>query len=230
MALVPYCIFLIEEVKLPLSGILGSPVLLLTECELSVTYSEIAGPQQLSGDRLQGAALDFHQTVHATFARQAVIPFRFPTLLSETELREHLSSQAVPYRNFLREHANEVQMEVRLWPFNSARPRPGTTGTEYLEGRIADEARLRVLGKSLDGLPGVRESRHIPGRDLTRLFALVDRQQVEEFRRKARERFPAGNIRMRVSGPWPATEFLPRSEHSAAAPLKVSSINRGEKP
>ena len=230
MALVPYCIFLLDEVEVPSTGIQGSPVLLLTEGELSVMYSEIAEPQQLTGDRLQGAALDFHRTVHAIFAHRAVIPFRFPTLLSETELREHLRSQAVPYQNFLRDHANEVQMEVRLWPFNSAPLKRGTTGTEYLEGRIAGEARMLPLGDTLGGLPGVREVRRIPSRDLTRFFALVDRKHLEEFRTKAQERFPAGNIRMRVTGPWPATEFLPRSEHSAAAPRRVSSITRGEKP
>jgi hypothetical protein len=230
MALVPYCIFLTAEVEVPPTGIQGSLVSLLTEDELSVTYSEIAEPQQLSGDRLQGAALDFHNTVHAIFAHRAVIPFRFPTLLSERELREHLRSQAVPYRNFLGEHANEVQMEVRLWPFNSARPQPGTSGTEYMLGLAADEARILCLSEIPRGLPGVREWRTRRSRDLVRLFALVDRKHLEEFRTKAKERFPAGNIRMRVSGPWPATEFLPVSEHSAAAPPKVSSITRGEKP
>jgi hypothetical protein len=229
MELVPYCIFL-DEVEVPSTGLLGSPVLRLTENELSVTYSEIAEPEQFSGDRLQGAALDFHNTVHAIFAHRAVIPFRFPTLLSERELREHLRSQAVPYRNFLREHANEVQMEIRLWPFNSARPKPATTGTEYMERLVAHEARRLPLRDSLSGLPGVREVKRLSSRDLTRLFALVDRQQVEEFRTKAKERFSAGSIRMRVSGPWPATEFLPRSEHSAAAPRKITSITRGEKP
>ena len=230
MALVPYCIFLTDEVEVPPTGIQGSLVSLLTEDDLSVTYSEISEPQQLSGDHLQGAALDFHNTVHAIFAHRAVIPFRFPTLLNERELRQHLRSQAVPYRNFLREHANEVQMEVRLWPFNSARPKPATSGTEYMERLVADEARMLTWGAIPSGLPGARDWRTRRSRDLIRLFALVDRKYLEEFRTKIKERFPAGNIRMRVSGPWPATEFLPASEHSAAAPPKVSSITRGEKP
>src|SRR5579862_4010735 len=97
MALVPYCIFLACDVELPPSGIQGSPVLLLTEDDLSVIFSEIAEPQQLSRDRLQAAALDYYGTLHTVFAKRAVIPFRFPTLLSETELRKHLRSQAVPY-------------------------------------------------------------------------------------------------------------------------------------
>lgn len=229
MALVPYCIFLADEVEVPPTGIQGSLVSLLTEDDLSVTYSEIAGPQQLSGDRLQGAALDFHNTVHAIFADRAVIPFRFPTLLSERELREHLRSQAVPYRNFLNEHANEVQMEVRLWPFSSARPKRSTSGTEYMLGLLADKAHILSLSAIPGGLPGVREWRSIPGRDLVRLFALVDRKHLEEFRTKVKERFPAGDTRMRVTGPWPATEFLPGSEHRFA-PHNVTSITRGEKP
>jgi hypothetical protein len=216
MLLLPYCVFLPGSVEVPETGINGTSVRQLRSGDLTATCSDLQ-PSVVAGDRLQRAALDFHDVVHAIFTHKSVIPFRFPTWLSEVELRAHLEEKSEQYQNFLYEHADKVQMEVRLWPFEGTQVH-ASSGTEYMQRltfrftQLHGDA-LGVQHRVGNSVP-VREWRVNRSRDMVRLFALVGRADVTQFREAVTAAIRPGNTRLRVSGPWPATEFLTPDEDS----------------
>lgn len=217
MALLPYCIFLQDsEVSVPARGVQGSVVHVLAKGELSANYSELQQTQFTAVD-LQQAALEFHQVVHAIFEEQAVIPFRFPTWLSAEALGEHLDEQAEPYSRFLSQHASDVQMEIRI--SGGASPSGAASGTEYLRARSGRAQSLRTAAEALKARVAdiVSDWRERPLPDGLRLFALLDRKSVGEFRERLGK---AEDLTLvcRVTGPWPATEFLPQPAQGGIQP------------
>lgn len=208
MPLLPYCVFLPDSVELPATGVHGCRVHTLRSADLCAIYSELE-PAEIAGDRLQRAALDFHEVVHALFARRGVIPFRFPTWLTEDELRAHLGKESARYSSFLHEYAEDVQMEVLLSPVEVPQIN-AATGTEYMQRLTHQASQLRAdaLAVQHSVTNGVREWRTQLTRDRVRLFALVQRRHIDDFRDSVANAPYPGNIRLQVSGPWPAMEFL----------------------
>lgn len=187
-----------------IKGIFDAEVQALEESGLTAAYSRIE-KSDISAANFQQAALQFHDVLHAIFAEAATIPFRFPTWLSPAELRQHLGSKSTGYKAFLTEHANHVQMEARIRHALGEPLSPSSSGTEHLRARAAQIRALRdVVDQAKQAVFGeVLEWRERETPDGVRLFALVDRGNVAGFREKLSRR---GNLR--VSGPWPTTEFL----------------------
>ena len=227
MALLPYCVFLPPPDALPNTGIQDRPIRSLENAGLVTTYSELE-PQNISGERLQAAALKFHDVLHAVFDRQAVVPFRFPTFLSERELRDHLGKESRHYLDFLREHAYDVQMEVRLWRPSTGQGKAGS-GTEYLTRAAKQVMHLRDASHHVQHVAAdiARQWKSDDTRDMVRLFALVPRAHVDDFRDRFKDRPRPANVSMRVTGPWPATEFFAGSTTRMAH--NVLNITPGEK-
>ena len=229
MPQLPYCVFLADSNELPQTGVMDRPVQRFDRAGLSIIYSEL-GMEEIAGDKFQAAALAFHEVVQAVFAQRGVIPFRFPTFLSEDELRSHLRKESQPYLNFLRAHAEDVQMEVRLWLPNAVQAPPAESGREYLQR--AAERMMHMTGAShyVQHISKeiVREWKSQESRDTHRLFALIPRSRIADFRETFREKPRPTNVSMRVTGPWPATEFfagtVSRTQHN------VVSITSGETP
>jgi hypothetical protein len=217
MALLPYCIFLGQsEPSVPSRGVQGSAVHVLAKGELSANYSELQ-QTEFTGVDLQQAALEYHQVVHTIFEAQAVVPFRFPTWLTPEALGEHLDQQAEVYSRFLRQHAHDVQMEIRISAGTTATGAP--SGTEYLRARSGTAQRLQTAAEALKaGVADiVADWRERPLPDGLRLFALLDRKSVSDFRERlgaAEGLTPVS----RVTGPWPATEFLPQPAQGGIQP------------
>src|SRR5205807_10120771 len=116
---------------LPAKGIRGSQIYRLTQDALIALYSQIE-KSEISAENFQQAALEFHDVVHAVFGHAAVIPFRFPTWLTEPELGAHIGKESKRYQDFLTQHADHVQMEVRI-ALTSGEASAGTaSGTEHL--------------------------------------------------------------------------------------------------
>lgn len=209
MAILPYCAFLQKQnVEIPISGVNQSEIRRLQEGELLVAYSEIE-KERISASNFKNAALEFHKVVHAFFSQMAVVPFRFPTRLSLPELGEHLRQKSNNYVRFLREHADDVQIELRiLLPAENVAN--AATGTEHLRQRSASFRQVKETAERAREMlhEDVREwrEREIPGG--LRLYALVSREHVNGVREKLSRRKP--EISLRWSGPWPATEFLQR--------------------
>lgn len=224
-SVLPYCVFLSSSLVVPNFGVQGREVHRLDAEDLSLIYSELDS-KELIGDHLQAAALEFHQTLQSIFAHAAIIPFRFPTFLTESELQQHLSSRAADYRRFLKDYADHAQMEIRVLPAQMSSVQ-NVSGTDYMKQKAAER---RHLVSAADKLEQIRHAvsrwtrREV--RDSIHLFALVERQQVSAFR-IAVSNLSLEEVKLRVTGPWPATEFFAPSEQPSAN--NVVSIARGER-
>lgn len=202
MLILPYCVLLTNSAdKLPSKGVRDAAVHARNACSLTFLYSEME-PTEIASNTFQQSALQFHYVVQTVFADEAVIPFRFPTWLSEEEMTTHLEQESERYESFLTQHAKHVQMEFRV--VMQSEQRIASSGTEHLRMR-AD--RLREVRKAAEEL-----RRHVAAdvvdwkeRDIQegkRLFALMERSHVARFRERLCERG------IHATGPWPATEFL----------------------
>ncbi|HEX6465978.1 MAG TPA: GvpL/GvpF family gas vesicle protein [Terriglobales bacterium] len=210
MPVLPYCVVLASEgPKGDLTGVNGARVERLPVNDLCVFYSRMEEPG-LSPEKLQSNALEFYGVVHSIFRSSAVVPFRFPALLADEEhLREHVSGKARQYKNFLEETSGMAQMEVRApFPVLRARESP-KSGTDYLrqqQSRVRETE--RVASAVQDKVKDVAgEWKHKPEGDHVRLYAKVPRSRIQEFRERLKQ--DADSMGLKVSGPWPLSEFLP---------------------
>jgi hypothetical protein len=221
MPLLPYCILRFEDTDSPATGIQDRPIRSLEHSGLIAIYSELE-PREISGDQLQAAALKFHEVLQTIFKRQGLIPFRFPTFLSQPELRDHLSKESTKYLTFFHEHADDVQMEVRLWRTPLQQPK-AESGTEYLTNRAKRKAELMAASDYVKQVAADTAKRWMSNntRDEVRMFALVPRRRVEAFHNKLRDRPRPANVSMRITGPWPATQFLSGSESGVSHNVMV---------
>ena len=206
MPLLPYCILLTRPgVEFPQRGVQDAAVCKMEVDPLLALYSEI-DQSSLSPDSFKNDALAFHKVVHGIFDQIALVPFRFPTWLTPAELKAHLAEKSADYQRFLTSHANDVQMELRVEAAAASSMGAATTGTQHLRQRAEMRRALRQRADDLKHLLGGHtmewREREIP--DGVRLFALIERERVAEFREKLSLR----NSDVRCSGPWPATEFL----------------------
>ena len=162
---------------------------------------------------IEKRALEFHRQVKAIFTTMGVIPFRFPTLIEdEAKLQEHIEENAARYRTGLKRTQGMVQMDVRV---GVTEPEPAQSpasrsGAEYLKEK-ADSAR-----KLESAITAVREAaadvvvewKRRQEKQGLRGFLLVPRDKVEAFKQRASSARLGPGLRVMVSGPWPATEFL----------------------
>jgi hypothetical protein len=185
---------------LPPRGVRSAPVEVLRKnglvCYFS-RYETFAGgaPEELKQD-----ALDFHWAVNHVFAKQTVIPFRFPTLVAaESDLEAFLDKHAAAYLADLDRLRDKVQMEVRINLTPAVLPAQGT-GTAYLKAKF--EATQKVV--ELENL--MKSAAQADWRQRgNRHFALIPRGALTEFRDKINA---LGQATLRVSGPWPPSEFV----------------------
>lgn len=199
-------------------------------CETSVLSGELLGvrlywskvedPEACLGaaETLKKAAVQFHQVLREVLAATTPIPFRFPTLLeSEEVFEEHLSAEQELYREALGRVGNALQYEiVGTWTDDQeadfSKP---VTGKEYLLRRQQASGRVSAVENKLKSVTAdsVREWRGRQERKTHRWFALVPREKREKFLAALRTAGGSEGIRLRLSGPWPPSEFVqPRSE------------------
>jgi hypothetical protein len=206
MAVLPYCILLPESrTGIPEKGIRDSEIQQLTNGSLLVLYSQI-DTNEISAQNFREAALEFHNVVDAVFKHAAVVPFRFPTWLSEPELAAHLREESARYQDFLTHHAGHVQMEIRLALPTDKTSQCASTGTEHLRQRASQ---IRELHNAKDKLKHLLSAEVIEWRDRElpnglRVYALVERNAVPAFR----EKLTRHERTTSHTGPWPAMEFF----------------------
>ena len=162
---------------------------------------------------IQEAALDFNRVLQDLLRQTAIIPFRFPTILrDETALSQFLTEHQAEYREALLRLHNCVQMEIQLKIQTSTQPQATSpkSGAEYLRGRQAQHqyiesivARFREAAQHL-----AKDWRHHETVAGIRCFALVDRSDVQAFLRQMKGVSVPTESEPRVTGPWPASEFL----------------------
>ena len=166
-----------------------------------------------STEAMKQSALQFHQVLREILAVTTPIPFRFPTLLDSSDnLEQHLAGEQELYREALARVENAVQYEiVATWtneaPADTAAP---VSGREYLKRREEAAGRISAVEMKLKTVTGdsVREWRGQQERKTYRWFALVPRNCRDRFLASLRSAGGSEGVRLRLSGPWPPSEFI----------------------
>jgi len=213
MAVLAYCITETQpEITAPRKGVRGTAIETIRIQALQCFASQF-DPQDLVGKApIQEAALDFNRVLQELLQQIAIIPFRFPTILTdETALSQFLTEHQEEYRQALHRLRNCVQMEIQL-KRTSTQPSAISpkSGTEYLRGRQSQHqyidsivTRFRVAAGPL-----AKEWRHRETSTGIRCFALVCRNDVQAFFRQMKGVSAPADSEPRITGPWPASEFL----------------------
>jgi len=129
----------------------------------------------------------------------------------EEELAAHLQENSPSYASSLEKFKNSVQMEaVITYPDSSSGATTKASGTEYLRSRQKHFEELQRTAGQLRDCAGnaAKDWRDRSIQNTLRVFALVDRDSVATFKDTLRDfKVPCG-VTVRVTGPWPVTEFL----------------------
>ena len=193
-------------------GVAGLPVLHCRQADLVALFSHDTPAESWTSGSLKQSAREFHAVLHRAFAAHAIVPFRFPTLMrDEDELATHLRENAAEYSAQLKKFEDSVQMETSITHPEPALPAsPPASGAEYLRGRQQRLDELQAVAKQIQEHAGdtVQSWRDRPASNRLRLFALVPRDSVTAFHERLKKFLITRNLTVRVSGPWPVTEFL----------------------
>ena len=210
MAILLYCIAKRDvQVRTSLTGVAGDPVVRAEIGPLATFTSHNADSAVWLGAELRASALEFHRVLSEVFKSAAIIAFRFPTIFeSEEQLAEHLQERSSEYNGLLERFSDMVQMEIRLtYPGLGT---PSGSGTEYLKERQTTaraierfESDVRAILSSL-----VKDWRQRTSKNGIRAFAIIDRDQVVEFRNIMQNASVPDGFNVRISGPWPVSEFI----------------------
>lgn len=181
---------------------------LLNAGELSLLWSEIEWP--LNSGNVQQNAVEFHRVISHILTQQAVVPFRLLTIFeSEQSLANFAASHAADFVADLDRLSDFVQMECILF-FKMARAADTSSGQAYLRQKAELRRALDDYGAKLKNVlsPVAREIRTKEVNNGLRIFCLVQRGQETAFRDSASSIAVPHGLERRISGPWPASEFL----------------------
>ena len=215
MPVLAYCITELDPpIDAPKVGVQGSIITSIEESGLLCLVSHFT---QQTGTPARDTALAFSRVLQDIFRQTAIIPFSFPTLLrDETEITSFLREHAVQYREALARLRNFVQMEVQINLQQTARKADCTkaSGTEYLRGRQLCRQKLASAADQFRraGQAYVHGWRQRDAGAGIRGYALVDRRTVPAFLEKVGAVSLPSDLRARITGPWPTTEFLKESD------------------
>jgi hypothetical protein len=200
-----YCVFERADHKTGSNGVDGQPIRRLDFQDLVALYSDFPNPRNLD----QEDALRFHAVIKSVFDRQAIIPFRFPTFLDdEAALLKELRENYARYHADLSRLRDFVQMELRI-SAEQQNENP-TSGKQYLEAKLQQthsvQQVVRAVRESAAGLISDSKER-LTDRGI-RLYALIRREDTALFRARIQSMHAPAPLRILLSGPWPATDFL----------------------
>jgi len=203
MAVLPYCVILAAlKVTKPDFGVDEERVETLDLEALRLFYSDF-DDSALAPEVFRQSALEFHRVIASIFRQTAVVPFRFPSLLqTREELETHLHANSHKYKSFLEKTRDAVQMEVA--PASTTSPpgvETGKSGTEYLREKQQRSGAMAELSQSV--LENCKELVLDSRTSDSRVYVLVQRTAIDDFRERL-----SRLKEIRISGPWPAAEFL----------------------
>jgi hypothetical protein len=210
MAILLYCIAKVDAPETgSLTGVAGDPVVRIELGTLAAYTSSNPDKSNWLRLPLQTSALEFHRVLSEVFKSSAIIPFRFPTVFDhEEQLMQRLQERANEYTALLDKFRDLVQMEIRVT--GPDLKKPVESGTQYLKVRQTASAAIeKVMAELRSVLSELSQDwRERPSKDGTRAFALIYRNQVADFRNMMRNAPVPSEITVRVSGPWPVSEFI----------------------
>jgi Gas vesicle synthesis protein GvpL/GvpF len=188
-------------------GVHGAAVGSVSESGLSIFVSEYRPGADNSA---RSTVLEFQRVLETLLGRMAILPFRFPTVMGdESEVREFLREHAEGYKKALIQLRDLVQMEVHLRAGES-KGEKARSGTEYLRAKQARRRELAGAALAIRKSVGaqVRNWREHESEDGTRCYALVAKSAVADFLERIKRAEISPRCQARVTGPWPATEFI----------------------
>jgi Gas vesicle synthesis protein GvpL/GvpF len=181
---------------------------LLNTGELSLLWSEIEWP--LNSGNVQQNAVEFHRVISHILAQRAVVPFRLLTVFeSEQSLATFAASHAADFVTDLDRLSDFVQMECILF-FKMARATDTSSGQAYLRQKAELRHALDDYGAELKNAlsPVAQEIHSKEVNNGLRIFCLVQRGKEPAFRESVSSIAVPQGLERRISGPWPASEFL----------------------
>ena len=208
MAILLYCVTSDSPSKHSQPGVAGSLVSHLEHSGLTIFFSENPTTDLWLKTPLSKSANEFHRVQQEIFRGTAIIPFRFPTILEDGEkLRAHLEERSGEYIRLLARFANFVQIDVTITHTASS---PPPSGAEYLRERQGRNQTLDAFATQLRSEAGTlaKDWRQRSIANGLRCFALVERNQIQEFNERMKTVSMPFQLSARVSGPWPVAEFL----------------------
>ncbi len=215
MPILAYCVSLAYDyLDAPTEGVGGAMIYELEDLGLRAWYSEVEEHTFAGAENVTKAALEFHRFVSAAFKAGTVLPFRFPTILEGSdELRTHLEERATWYTNSLRRSERLAQFEARIIAKSAPLPE-AQSGTEYLEARKRlREQTTQAVNGIVQGLDDYLREHHVKDTQQgTRVYLLVERARLADFRNATGQIAIPPGFEVRLTGPWPPTEFVPTHE------------------
>jgi gas vesicle protein GvpL/GvpF len=218
MPVLAYCITEPEpDIKVPEVGVQGHAIRSLHQSGLHCFVSDYG--DQAATNPARESALAFSQVLQEIFRQTAIIPFCFPTLLQdEAELATFLHEHAAQYREDLTRLRNLVQMEVQI-AFQRGEKKPdiaSQSGKDYLRSRQLRHQNLEAAAQEFRRMAQthIRNWRQRDTPRGLRAYALVERDSVPAFRDIIGRVALSPDLSARVTGPWPATEFLTEKRRS----------------
>ena len=145
------------------------------------------------------------------FKQAAVIPFRLLSVFDDQEaFKAFAADNSQRFLQDLNRLKDFVQMECVIYPKPSETPVDRSSGKAYLEQKaVALRSSEGVVQATQDALAHVsREVRVREGKNGTRIFVLVERGRENDFRQAVTAVPIPMHLSRRISGPWPAAEFL----------------------
>lgn len=215
------------DIALPAIGVDAQPLQLISSGGLGLLWSEVEWP--FVPDRMQRSALAFHQVVRHVFNQTAVIPFRLLSVFEDQQaLRVFVAENEERFLDDLARLKSFVQMECVVYPAPGEAQAGSSTGKAYLEKKAvamrSSEGFAQAVRNAVAHLSG--EVRVRDRKNGTRIFVLVERGREADFRDAVSVLPLPEHLSRRISGPWPAAEFL---SDQVKAPQIVSQKNAGAK-
>ena len=215
MPVLAYCVSLVSDnLTAPATAVSNGRVQVAENTMLRAWYSEIESGSFSGTEQVTKAALEFHRFVSTVFRDGTVLPFRFPTVLeSVDDLLVHLDEKGVWYYEILQQIDGLAQFEARILS-KTKLPSEAESGKAYLNARKQLRQRTANAVESLvTTLEPILEDHDIrETQQATRVYLLLQRSQVTSFRDMAAKVAIPDGIEIRLTGPWPPTEFLEHDE------------------
>ncbi len=214
MAILVYCVAEISlNIRTPRVGVGGTTVETIDQGGLRWFVSQ--SQQMLPVGSVREEALSFYRVLDEIFQQTAIIPFRFPTIFSnEQEALSHFAEHAEKYSLALIRLGSVVQMEIRI-SFRIPTPAQSNsstkpTGAEYLRNLHSRNAVLEAAANELRNSAAVftKGWNQTGSAESACCFVLIDRSMVDQFRIELQAVTIHPELTARLSGPWPATQFL----------------------
>lgn len=201
------------QIALPAVGVNAQPVQLMSSGGLGLLWSEVEWP--FVPAQMQRNALEFHEVVRHVFNQTAVIPFRLLSVFDDQPaLRAFVAENEARFFCDLERLKSFVQMECVVYP--APRQAQGTAQAGSSSGKAYLEKKAVAMRSSEGFAQAVRDAvahlghevRVREGKSGTRIFVLVERGREADFRQAVSVLPLPEHLSRRISGPWPAAEFL----------------------